>query len=100
MKSPIESGPRSPAAGGCYLQTAAIAGRLAPGIVAFPLTAESDIEITLLANLITLTPGTLAIDVSSDRKKLYIHVLALNDRERLIVAIASGLERRVIEVFR
>ena len=72
---------------------------LRPAIVAFPLTAKSDAEITLLANLITLTPGTLSVDVSDDRSVLYVHVLDLDSRERLIAEIASGFERKVMEVF-
>ena len=74
--------------------------RLKPAIIAFPLTATSDAEITLLANLITLTPGTLSIDVSDDRKAIYVHVLSLRDREALVRDIAQGLETKVIEVFR
>ena len=46
---------------------------LKPAIIAFPLRVKSDPEITLLANLITLTPGTLSVDVSNDRKVLYVH---------------------------
>jgi multicomponent Na+:H+ antiporter subunit E len=74
--------------------------RLAPGIVAFPLTATSDAEITLLANLITLTPGTLSIDVSDDRKVLYVHAITVRDKQALIADIAKSFEARVIEVFR
>jgi multicomponent Na+:H+ antiporter subunit E len=44
-----------------------------PGIVAIPLEARTDFEILFLANLITLTPGTLSLDVSADRKVLYVH---------------------------
>ena len=73
---------------------------LRPAIVAFPLTVASDAEITLLANLITLTPGTLSLDVSADRKRLYVHVLSLESKDRLIRDIASGFEKRVAEVFR
>lgn len=72
---------------------------LRPAIVAFPLTVTSDAEIALLANLITLTPGTLSVDVSDDRTTLYIHVLNLASREQLIADIAQGFERRVHEVF-
>ncbi len=70
-----------------------------PAIIAFPLTVKSDVEITLLANLITLTPGTLSVDVSKDRKLLYVHVLSLDSREALIADIAGGFERRILEVF-
>ncbi|HEY4203257.1 MAG TPA: Na+/H+ antiporter subunit E [Devosiaceae bacterium] len=73
--------------------------RLRPAIVAFPLTVTTDAQITLLANLITLTPGTLSVDVSDDRGLLYIHVLDLDDRAGLIRDIAAGFEARVIEVF-
>lgn len=73
--------------------------KLKPGIIAFPLTAKSDMEITLLANLITLTPGTLSVDVSDDRSVLYVHALAVPDKEALIADIARGFERKVIEVF-
>ena len=46
-----------------------------PGIVSYKLEARSDLEITLLMNLISLTPGTLSLDVSSDKKVLYIHAM-------------------------
>ena len=72
---------------------------LRPAIIAFPLTVKSDAEIALLANLITLTPGTLSVDVAEDRSVLYVHVLTLSTREKLIAEIAGGLERKVQEVF-
>ena len=74
--------------------------RLRPGIIAFPLTATSDAEITLLANLITLTPGTLSVDVSDDRRVLYVHALMLKDKDALIAAIAAGFETKVMAVFK
>ncbi|MET3896770.1 multicomponent Na+:H+ antiporter subunit E [Devosia sp. UYZn731] len=73
--------------------------QLRPAIVAVPLTVKSDLEITLLANLITLTPGTLSIDVSDDKSVLYVHVLILEDRARLISGIAQGFEKRIMAVF-
>jgi multicomponent Na+:H+ antiporter subunit E len=71
-----------------------------PAIVAFPLTATSDAEITLLANLITLTPGTLSVDVSEDRRCLFIHAIHVTDREAFIREIADGFERQVMGAFR
>lgn len=73
--------------------------RLKPGIVAFPLTVTSDVEITLLANLITLTPGTLSVDVSADRRFLYVHALDLADPEAVIRDIRDGFEAEIREVF-
>tara|TARA_R110002020_G_scaffold87764_8_gene216083 strand:- start:6964 stop:7443 length:480 start_codon:yes stop_codon:yes gene_type:complete len=72
---------------------------LRPAIIAYPLTVKSDAEITLLANMITLTPGTLSIDVAEDRSVIYVHVLQLGDREALVAGIANGFERRIREIF-
>jgi multicomponent Na+:H+ antiporter subunit E len=71
-----------------------------PGIVAVPLDTETDMEITLLANLITLTPGTLSLDVSKDKKVLYIHTLYLDDTEKFRNEIKNGMEKRLLEVLR
>ncbi len=73
--------------------------KMKPGIIAFPLTVKSDVEITLLANLITLTPGTLSVDVSQDRTKLYVHAISVPDKKALIRDIANGFEAKIIEVF-
>ncbi|MBY2932175.1 Na+/H+ antiporter subunit E [Rhizobium leguminosarum] len=74
--------------------------KLKPGIFAYPLTVTSDFEITLLANLITLTPGTLSVDVSTDRRTLYVHALDCSDPEATRRDIANGFERKIMEAFR
>ena len=73
---------------------------LEPGIIAFPLTVDTDFEITMLANLITLTPGTLSVDVSEDRKILYIHCIDVPDPQATIDDIKNGFERKIMEAFR
>ncbi|AXV14744.1 Na+/H+ antiporter subunit E [Neorhizobium sp. SOG26] len=73
---------------------------LKPGIFAFPLTVDRDFEITLLANLITLTPGTLSVDVSEDRKTLFVHAIDCSDIEGAKRDIAEGFERKIMEAFR
>jgi len=70
-----------------------------PGVIAFDLEARSDGEITIVANLISLTPGTLSLDVSSDKKVLYIHVMYL-DNEAEVHASIRYLESRVLELLR
>lgn len=70
-----------------------------PAIVAVPLSVKSDAEITLLANMITLTPGTLSIDLSPDKSMLYVHALTMDDREAMIADIKNGFEKKVREVF-
>jgi len=71
-----------------------------PGVIAIPLSAQTDAEITALANLITLTPGTLSLDVSEDRRFLYIHAMYIDDRQALQQEIKDGLERRLLELLR
>jgi len=73
---------------------------MAPGIIAVPLDVRSDIEITLFANLVTLTPGTLSLDVSSDKKTLYVHALYVKDAGQFRMELKNGLEKRLIEVMR
>ena len=71
-----------------------------PGVVAVPLDAETDAEITLLANLVTLTPGSLSLDVSPDRGCLYVHAMFVDEPEQLRQDIKNGFERRVVELLR
>ncbi|CAN5735067.1 Na+/H+ antiporter subunit E [soil metagenome] len=71
-----------------------------PGIVAIPLEARSNVEITLLANLITMTPGSLSLDVSDDRSTLYVHSMFMSDPEAFRDTIKREFERRVLELLR
>jgi len=71
-----------------------------PAVIGVPLDAETDAEISLLANLITLTPGTLSLDVSEDRQTLYIHAMFAEDTESFCREIKDGFERRVLELLR
>ena len=74
--------------------------RFRPGIVGVPLDAETDGEITLLACIVTLTPGTLSLGVSADRKTLFIHTMWVEDPEEFRREIKEGYERRVLEFLR
>lgn len=71
-----------------------------PAVIAVPLDVTRDVEITLLANLITLTPGTLTIDVANDRSCLYVHAMHGEDPERVASDIKRTFERRIMEAFR
>ena len=73
---------------------------MTPGIVAVPLDVESDLEITVLATIITLTPGTLSLHVADDRRTLYVHAMYIDDPAALVRGIKQGFEHRVREVFR
>ena len=65
-------------------------------IVAVPLDVRSELGIALLANMITLTPGTTSLHVSGDRKVLYVHVMNVSDET--VAQIKDGFERQVMEV--
>jgi multicomponent Na+:H+ antiporter subunit E len=67
--------------------------RVRAGIIAYPLELQNDTLITLLANMITLTPGTLSVEVAPDRRFLFIHVLDIADTEEEKRKIKEGFER-------
>ena len=71
-----------------------------PALIEYPLSLTRDFEITLLSNLITLTPGTMTVDVSADRKTLLIHALDASDPDAVIASIRNGFERQIREAFR
>jgi multicomponent Na+:H+ antiporter subunit E len=73
---------------------------LRPAVIAVPLEAQSDLEVVFLANLLTLTPGSLSLDVSDDRRVLYVHLMQVDDVEQARRQIKADIERRVIEVLR
>lgn len=71
--------------------------QIRPGIVAYPLDVTTDREITMLANLISLTPGTLSLDVDPGRTHLYVHSISVEteDGREVIDGIKTTLERHV-----
>lgn len=69
-----------------------------PRFVRMPLDVESDLGVMLTANLITLTPGTLSVDVSEDRRELLIHAMFGEDPEEVVASCKHGIERRVRRV--
>jgi multicomponent Na+:H+ antiporter subunit E len=71
---------------------------LRPGIVAVPLDVETDLEILVLTTLISLTPGTLAVDLSDARDVLYVHVMHVTSADEARASIKEEFERRVIRV--
>ncbi len=71
-----------------------------PRVIAVPLDAETDSEITLLANLISLTPGTLSLDVSADRRVLYVHAMYAADPEAARREMKEGIEQRMLALLR
>lgn len=70
-----------------------------PAVLAIPLDITSDGEILLLSMLINITPGSVTIDLSDDRRTLYVHVMHMTSAETSRREIKDGFERRVKRLF-
>lgn len=73
--------------------------RIEPAVVAIPLDVTSDGEILLLSMLINITPGSVTIDLSDDRRTLYVHVMHMKSADATRREIKDGFERRVKSLF-
>ena len=70
-----------------------------PRFVLVPIRARSDAAITLVANYITLTPGTLTVDVAPDRRTLLVHDLTAGESgDGTRAGIRDEIEPRVLRV--
>jgi multicomponent K+:H+ antiporter subunit E len=72
---------------------------LRPSWVAYPLQITDPFLMTLLASTISLTPGTVSVEFSEDRRWLYIHVLHLENADELVNFIRRRYEQPLQEVF-
>jgi len=72
---------------------------LAPGFVAYPLSLQQDFPLTVLASTISLTPGTVSVDFSDDKKWLYIHALHIESEQDVIDEIRQRYEIPLQEIF-
>ena len=72
---------------------------LQPVFVTIPLDVKSDLAISFLANVISLTPGTVSSRVSPDHRCLLVHALNEADTEALVAAIKSRYEVPLKEIF-
>ena len=72
-----------------------------PRIIRYPVGHLNDVQITTLANCITLTPGTLVVDVSDDREFIYVHCMYAEDRDKAVSELDDlrlHLEREVFAI--
>jgi multicomponent Na+:H+ antiporter subunit E len=74
--------------------------RVRSGVIAVPTELRNDVALTLLANMITLTPGTLTLDISPDRRYLFVHTLNLDDPEDVKREIRMAFEVYLQELSR
>lgn len=74
-------------------------GRLRPAYVEVPIELEQPLAISLLASIITMTPGTVSSDLSDDRRRLLVHVLDAPDAAAVVAQIKARYERPLMEIF-
>lgn len=72
--------------------------KIRPGIIRVPLDITTDGEILLLAAMINITPGSVALDISPDRKVMCVHVMNIRTPEEARQEIKNGFERRILEL--
>ncbi len=70
-----------------------------PGIVEVPVDLKSETAVIAFANLISMTPGSLTMDMSPDKKKIYIHAMYLHDKQEFIDKMKNELEHKIRQIF-
>ena len=73
--------------------------RLRPAFVPVPLALQSNLAISVLANAICLTPGTVSSRLSLDRRHLLVHALDVDDPDKLVATIKRRYEAPLLEIF-
>lgn len=72
---------------------------MTPAILRYDVSGMTDLQITTLANAITLTPGTLSVDVADGRDSLYVHCMYAKDRDVVIEKLDELRYRLMKEIF-
>lgn len=73
--------------------------RISPGFVEVPLDLDDPFVATILGGIVTLTPGTVSIDIDMERRILHVHAFDVPDPALLIAEIKSRYERPLKEMF-
>ena len=72
---------------------------LRPVFIRIPLALETDLAISLLANTISLTPGTVSALLSEDKRTLVVHTLDTDDAAALVAEIKQRYEAPLKKIF-
>jgi multicomponent Na+:H+ antiporter subunit E len=71
-----------------------------PGMIKYDIDAKTDFEITMLTNIIALTPGTMVVEIAEDKTHIYIHTMYLKDKEKFISRMKERTEKKLLEILR
>lgn len=69
------------------------------GIIGIDIDLKKDTSIITLANLISMTPGSLTVDLTPDKKRLYVHAMYLNDPDKFRKKIKTRFEKAIKLIF-
>lgn len=72
--------------------------KVTPGIFRLETELETDLEITLLSMLVTLTPGSVVLDVTEDHKTLYVHAMDIPESSDAVIKSVKAFEKAIKDV--
>ncbi len=70
-----------------------------PAFLRVPLDIHDDFPVTVLASVVSLTPGTVSADIDAERRNLLVHALSVSDTEALVQDIKARYEAPIKEIF-
>lgn len=73
---------------------------ITPGIFTYKTELKGDYQVTVLALLLTLTPGSVVMEVSEEGDLFYIHAMDLEEAKESIVRSIGKFEQAILEVTR
>ena len=74
--------------------------KIKPGIFKYDTVLKSDVEVTMLSLLLTLTPGSVVMEVSPEGSTLYIHAMDVEQSRAGLIKQLKNFEKAIMEVTR
>ena len=74
--------------------------KIKPGIFKYETVLKSDVEVTMLSLLLTLTPGSVVMEVSPEGDTLYIHAMDVEQSREGLIKQLKNFEKAIMEVTR
>lgn len=71
---------------------------ITPGIFTYETRLQGDWQITALALLLTLTPGSVVMEVSEDGSVFYIHAMDIEESKETVLRSIDKFEKAILEV--
>lgn len=74
--------------------------KIQPGIFRYETVLRSDLEVTMISLLLTLTPGSVVMEVSPEGNVLYVHAMDVENERGAILSQLKNFEKAIMEVTR